>query len=43
MMYPSLTFRINGVDVDAEGELIGRQQALDAFAFIRDRAPGFGD
>jgi len=107
MMYPSLMFRINGVDVDAagpapwraverlmdeaeragthsfprkkpivrpqrnplewranltqlrradggaidgtsveeltRGELIGRQQALDAFTFIRDRAPGFGD
>jgi hypothetical protein len=106
MMYPSLMFRINGVDVDAAGpapwrtverlmdeaekagthsfprkkpivrpqrnplewranltqlrtadggaidgtsvddltlgELAGRQQALDAFTFIRDRAPGFG-
>jgi len=25
------------------GELQGRQQALDAFAFIRDNTPGFGD
>ena len=25
------------------GELQGRQQALDAFTFIRDNTPGFGD
>jgi hypothetical protein len=36
---------IDGTDVDelTRGELIGRQQALDAFTFIRDRAPGFED
>jgi hypothetical protein len=36
---------IDGTDVDelTRGELIGRQQVLDAFTFIRDRAPGFGD
>ncbi|MGH3290887.1 MAG: FAD-dependent oxidoreductase [Trebonia sp.] len=34
---------IDGTDVDelTRGELIGRQQALDAFTFIRDRTPGF--
>jgi hypothetical protein len=34
---------IDGTDVDdlTRGELTGRQQALDAFTFIRDRAPGF--
>jgi hypothetical protein len=36
---------IDGTDVDelTLGELTGRQQALDAFTFIRDRTPGFGD
>jgi FAD dependent oxidoreductase len=36
---------IDGTNVDelTRGELIGRQQALDAFTFIRDRAPGFED
>jgi len=36
---------IDGTDVDqlTRGELQGRQQALDAFTFIRDNAPGFGD
>ncbi len=36
---------IDGTDVDelTRGELTGRQQALDAFTFIRDRTPGFGD
>jgi FAD dependent oxidoreductase len=36
---------IDGTDVDqlTRGELQGRQQALDAFTFIRDHAPGFGD
>jgi hypothetical protein len=36
---------IDGTSVDdlTRGELTGRQQALDAFTFIRDRAPGFGD
>jgi hypothetical protein len=36
---------IDGTDVDelTRGELIGRQQALDAFTFIRDRTPGFAD
>jgi hypothetical protein len=36
---------IDGTDVDdlTRGELAGRQQALDAFTFIRDRTPGFGD
>jgi hypothetical protein len=36
---------IDGTVVDdlTRGELAGRQQALDAFTFIRDRAPGFGD
>ena len=36
---------IDGTDVDelTRGELIGRQQALDAFTFIRDRTPGFED
>jgi FAD dependent oxidoreductase len=29
------------VDELTRGELIGRQQALDAFTFIRDRTPGF--
>jgi hypothetical protein len=34
---------IDGTDVDdlTRGELTGRQQALDAFTFIRDRTPGF--
>jgi FAD dependent oxidoreductase len=34
---------IDGTSVDelTRGELIGRQQALDAFTFIRDRTPGF--
>jgi hypothetical protein len=34
---------IDGTNVDelTRGELIGRQQALDAFTFIRDRTPGF--
>jgi FAD-dependent oxidoreductase family protein len=36
---------IDGTNVDelTRGELIGRQQALDAFTFIRDRTPGFDD
>jgi hypothetical protein len=36
---------IDGTNVDelTRGELIGRQQALDAFTFIRDRTPGFED
>jgi hypothetical protein len=36
---------IDGTDVDdlTRGELTGRQQALDAFSFIRDRTPGFAD
>jgi FAD dependent oxidoreductase len=36
---------IDGTSVEelTRGELIGRQQALDAFTFIRDRAPGFGN
>ena len=36
---------VDGTDVDqlSHGELQGRQQALDAFTFIRDNAPGFGD
>jgi hypothetical protein len=36
---------IDGTDVDelTLGELAGRQQALDAFTFIRDRTPGFED
>ncbi len=36
---------VDGTDVDqlTHGELQGRQQALDAFTFIRDHAPGFGD
>ena len=36
---------IDGTDVDelTHGELQGRQQVLDAFTFIRDRTPGFGD
>jgi hypothetical protein len=36
---------IDGTDVDelTRGELIGRQQALDAFTFIRMRTPGFED
>ena len=36
---------VDGTDVDqlTHGELQGRQQAFDAFAFIRDRTPGFGD
>ena len=35
---------VDGTDVDqlTHGELQGRQQALDAFTFIRDRTPGFG-
>jgi hypothetical protein len=35
---------IDGTSVDelTRGELTGRQQALDAFTFIRDRTPGFG-
>jgi len=35
---------VDGTDVGqlTHGELQGRQQALDAFTFIRDRAPGFG-
>jgi len=34
---------VDGTDVDqlTHGELTGRQQVLDAFAFIRDHAPGF--
>jgi hypothetical protein len=36
---------VDGTDVDqlTRGELQGRQQALDAFMFIRDNTPGFGD
>jgi hypothetical protein len=36
---------IDGTDVDqlTLGELQGRQQSLDAFQFIRDHTPGFGD
>ncbi len=36
---------IDGTDVDqlTLGELTGRQQALDAFTFIRDQTPGFED
>jgi hypothetical protein len=36
---------VDGTDVDqlTHGELQGRQQALDAFTFIRDNTPGFGD
>jgi len=36
---------IDGTDVGelTRGELTGRQQALDAFMFIRDRTPGFED
>jgi FAD dependent oxidoreductase len=36
---------IDGTDTDqlTRGELQGRQQALDAFTFIRDNTPGFGD
>jgi hypothetical protein len=36
---------IDGTDVAqlSQGELQGRQQALDAFTFIRDHTPGFGD
>jgi FAD dependent oxidoreductase len=36
---------VDGTDVDqlTRGELQGRQQALDAFTFIRDNTPGFGD
>lgn len=36
---------VDGTDVSqlSHGELAGRQQALDAFTFIRDHAPGFGD
>jgi hypothetical protein len=36
---------IDGTSVDelTRGELIGRQQSLDAFTFIRDRTPGFED
>jgi FAD dependent oxidoreductase len=36
---------IDGTSADelTRGELIGRQQALDAFTFIRDRTPGFED
>ena len=36
---------IDGTNVDelTRGELTGRQQALDAFTFIRDRTPGFED
>jgi hypothetical protein len=36
---------IDGTDTDqlTRGELTGRQQALDAFTFIRDNTPGFGD
>jgi len=34
---------VDGTDVDqlTHGELTGRQQILDAFAFIRDHTPGF--
>ncbi|MGH3390676.1 MAG: FAD-dependent oxidoreductase [Actinomadura sp.] len=36
---------VDGTDVAelTHGELQGRQQALDAFTFIRDNTPGFGD
>ncbi|HTT00200.1 MAG TPA: FAD-dependent oxidoreductase [Streptosporangiaceae bacterium] len=36
---------VDGTDSDqlTHGELQGRQQALDAFTFIRDNTPGFGD
>jgi hypothetical protein len=36
---------VDGTDVDqlTHGELQGRRQAFDAFAFIRDRTPGFGN
>jgi hypothetical protein len=36
---------VDGTDVDqlTHGELTGRQQVLDAFAFIRDDTPGFGE
>jgi hypothetical protein len=36
---------VDGTDVDelTHGELQGRRQVLDAFAFIRDHTPGFGD
>lgn len=36
---------VDGTDVDelTHGELQGRQQVLDAFAFIREHTPGFGD
>jgi hypothetical protein len=36
---------VDGTDVEqlTHGELQGRQQALDAFTFIRDRTPGFGN
>jgi FAD dependent oxidoreductase len=36
---------VDGTDVEqlSYGELQGRQQALDAFTFIRDHTPGFGD
>ncbi|GGM94190.1 membrane protein [Thermopolyspora flexuosa] len=36
---------IDGTDVDqlTRGELQGRRQVFDAFAFIRDNTPGFGD
>src|ERR1700756_959281 len=36
---------IDGTSVEelTRGELIGRQQVLDAFTFIRDRTPGFED
>jgi hypothetical protein len=35
---------VDGTDVDqlTHGELQGRQQVFEAFAFIRDRTPGFG-
>ncbi|MFD0853698.1 FAD-dependent oxidoreductase, partial [Actinomadura adrarensis] len=36
---------IDGTDVEqlTHGELQGRRQVLDAFTFIRDHTPGFGD
>lgn len=36
---------VDGTNVDelTRGELQGRQQVLDAFTFIRDNTPGFGD
>jgi hypothetical protein len=36
---------VDGTDVEqlTHGELQGRQQAFDAFGFIRDNTPGFGD